>query len=201
MRFLKSYKSVIILLLSVIIGCILGLVFKENTVILKPFGDIFLNMMYTIVVPLVFFSISSSIASMIDMKRLGKIMKYMLIVFFITGIIASLVMLIVLFFIDPVGNTKIVLETTTVESANIGERIVSALTVTDFSHLLSRSNMLPLIIFSILIGFSTSLLKKEVPTVSKFLDGMTKVMMKVVKIIMYYAPIGLCAYFATLIGE
>src|SRR5574344_1299147 len=99
MRFLKSYKSVIILLLSVILGCILGLIFKENTVVLKPFGDVFLNMMYTIVV--------------------------------------SLVMLIVLFFIDPVGNTKIVLETTTVESANIGERIVSALTVTDFSHLLS----------------------------------------------------------------
>ena len=201
MRFLKSYKSVLILILSVIIGCVLGLVFKEDTVILKPFGDVFLNMMYTIVVPLVFFSISSSIASMVDMKRLGKIIKYMFLVFIITGIIASLVMLVVLFFVDPVGNTKLVFETTNVESANIGERIVAALTVTDFSHLLSRSNMLPLIIFSILFGFSTSLLKKEGTAVAKFLDGMSKVMMKVVKIIMYYAPIGLCAYFAVLIGE
>lgn len=201
MKFLKSYKSVLILIVSVIIGCILGLVFKENTVILKPFGDIFLNMMYTIVVPLVFFSVSSSIASMIDMKRLGKIMKYMLLVFFATGIIASLVMLIILLFVDPVGNTKLVFETTTVESANIGEKIVAALTVTDFSQLLSRSNMLPLIVFSILFGFSTSLLKNKIPVVCNFLSGMSKVMMKIVKIIMYYAPIGLCAYFAVLIGE
>lgn len=198
----KSYRFLLILLTSVILGCMLGLVFKEDIIVIKPFGDVFLNMMYTIVVPLVFFTISSSIASMLDMKRLGKILKYLFITFIITSIIAALAMLIVTLVVNPVGNTNIILESTeVVEKANIGEKIVSALTVTDFSNLLSRNNMLPLIIFSVLFGIATSLIGKEGKKIAEGLDAISKIMMKIIKIIMYYAPIGLCAYFACLIGE
>lgn len=201
MKFFKNYRFVLILLLSVIIGSILGIWLGEDAAIIKPLGDIFLNLMYTIVVPLVFFTISSSIANMVNMKRLGKILKYVFITFIITGLISSIIMIITLLLVDPVGNTNIVLELGSSESVSIGEQIVKALTVSDFSNLLSRSNMLPLIIFSILFGISTSLVGKEVRVVSNFLDSASKIMMKLVKIIMYYAPIGLMAYFASLIGE
>jgi len=150
---LKAYRFPIILISSVIIGCALGLILKEDAVYLKPFGDIFLNLMYTIVVPLVFFTISSSVANMIDMKRLGKILKYLFFVFFATSLMAALLMLVTTFIIDPVGNANIVLDgTAKVESVDIGSQIVSALTVTDFKELLSRSNMLPLIIFTTIFG-------------------------------------------------
>ena len=198
-NFWRNYKFPIILLCSIIIGCMLGIILKEDATILKPFGTIFLNLMYTIVVPLVFFTISSSIANMVNLKRLGKILKYVFIVFILTSTVAGILMLGIVKVIDPVGNANIVLEQGEVSQVSIGEQIVSAVTVTDFSNLLSRNNMLPLIIFSILFGIGVALTKSNNLAVG--LESISNVMMKIIKIIMYYAPIGLCAYFANLIGE
>ena len=198
-KFWKNYKFPIILLFSIIIGCILGIILEEDAVVLKPFGTIFLNMMYTIVVPLVFFTISSSIANMVNLKRLGKILKYVFLVFILTSAVAGILMLGVTKVIDPVGNANIVLEQGEATEVSIGDQIVQTLTVTDFSNLLSRSNMLPLIIFTILFGVGVALTKND--KLAKSLENISNVMMKIINIIMYYAPIGLCAYFANLIGE
>ena len=200
-KFLKSYGMPLILLLSIIIGTLLG-IFVKDTSIFKPFGDIFLNLMYTIVVPLVFFTISSSIANMVNLKRLGKILKYVFIVFVITSLISSVFMLFGLSIFDIGKGVNIVLESgTEVEKLSVGSQIVKALTVTDFNNILSRSNMLPLIVFSILFGISVALIGEKSNNVRSILDSLSLVMMKIVKIIMYYAPIGLCAYFANLVNE
>ncbi len=202
MSFFKNYRFSLILLMSIVLGTIIGLYLGNDAIILKPFGDIFLNLMFTIVVPLVLVTISSSIANMLNLKRLGKILGYLLLTFFGTGTIAAIFMLIVVKLINPVGNIKIAIEAgEKIAKLNIGDRVVSALTVNDFSNLLSRSNMLPLIIFSILLGVGISSLGKEGKKLALGLESLSKAMMKVVKIIMYYAPIGLCAYFANLIGE
>ena len=198
-KFWENYKFPIILLFSIIVGCILGIILEEDAVVLKPFGTIFLNMMYTIVVPLVFFTISSSIANMVNLKRLGKILKYVFLVFILTSAVAGILMLGVTKVIDPVGNANIVLEQGEATEVSIGDQIVQTLTVTDFSNLLSRSNMLPLIIFTILFGIGVALTKND--KLAKSLENISNVMMKIINIIMYYAPIGLCAYFANLIGE
>ena len=199
-KFFKSYGMPIILLISILIGTLLGLL-VEDTSIFKPFGDIFINLMYTIVVPLVFFTISSSIANMVNLKRLGKILKYVFIVFVITSLISSIFMLFGLSIFDVAKGVNISLTTGEVEKVDVGSQIVKALTVTDFGDLFSRKNMLPLIIFSILFGISVALLKEKSSGLKKSLDTLSLVMMKIVKIIMYYAPIGLCAYFANLVGE
>lgn len=200
--FLKNYKFPIILLSSIIIGSIIGIIFGSDAKVLKPLGDLFLNMLYTIVVPLVFFTISSSVANMFNMKRLGKILRKTFIVFIITSFIASLFMLIVLFFIDPVGKETIILEVgDKLENINIFDQLVSAVTVNDFSEILSRNHMLPLIIFSLVFGICVNLVEKEDKKISKGLEILSQAMMKIIKAIMYYAPIGLCAYFANLIGE
>ena len=199
--FWKNYRFPIILLCAIIIGCILGICLQEDAVILKPFGNVFLNLMYTIVVPLVFFTISSSIANMVNLKRLGKILKYVFLIFIVTSAIAAVLMLVAIKIIDPVGNANIVLEAGEQTSVSIGEQIVSAITVTDFTEILSREHMLPLIIFSILFGIGIALVGDKAKNVAKGLEAISEVMMKIVKIIMYYAPIGLCAYFASLIGE
>ena len=198
-KFIKSYGMPIILILSIIIGSIIGLLLGSDAAVLKPFGDIFLNLMYTVVVPLVFFTISSSIANMINLKRLGKILKYVFIVFIVTSLISGVLMLVVLKFTNITNGVNIVMESATnIEKVNVLSQIVKAITVTDFTNLLSRSNMLPLIIFSILFGISTALLKEKGIIIAKNLEVISRVMMKIVKIIMYYAPIGLCA---SLIGE
>ena len=200
-KFFKVYGMPIILLLSIFIGTILGIVVKDTS-IFKPFGDIFLNLMYTIVVPLVFFTISSSIANMVNLRRLGKILKYVLIVFVITSLVSSVFMLIGISLFDVTKGVNIALTSSgEVDKLSIGTQIVKALTVTDFSNILSRSNMLPLIVFSILFGISVSLVGEKGKSVANILESMSLVMMKLVHIIMYYAPIGLCAYFANLVGE
>ena len=200
-KFVKKYLFPISILLSIIIGSLWGSYLGERASVLKPVGDIFLNLMFTIVVPLVFFTISSSIASMVDLKRLGKIMGYSLIVFTITCIIASVVMLVSVKLVNPLGSNSVLIDTAeTVKSLSIGEQIVNALTVNDFSELLSRNNMLPLVIFSILFGVGVSALGDKGKKLSTNLELASKALMKVVHIIMYYAPIGLCAYFMNLVG-
>lgn len=199
--FWKNYRFPIILLLSVIIGCLLGIILGDKATIIKPFGTIFINMLYTIVVPLVFFTISSSIANMVNLKRLGKILKYVFIMFIITSLVSALVMLFTVKIFDPVGNASITLTSGSKETISVLDKIVSALTVTDFSQLLSINNMLPLIIFSILFGIGVALIGNKGKNISDGLNAISSVMMKIIKIIMYYAPFGLCAYFASLVGE
>ena len=200
-KFFKSYGMPIILLISIIIGTILGIVLKDTSII-KPFGDIFLNLMFTIVVPLVFFTISSSIANMVNLRRLGRILKYVFIVFVITSLISSIFMLFGLSIFNIGKGVNIALTSgSEVEKLSLGTQIVKALTVTDFSNLLSRSNMLPLIVFSILFGIGVALIGDKGKNIRSALDSISIVMMKIVKIIMYYAPIGLCAYFANLVNE
>ncbi|MGL4820798.1 MAG: dicarboxylate/amino acid:cation symporter [Bacilli bacterium] len=199
---MKAYRFSIILLASIFIGGLIGFLLGEDATVLKPFGDLFLNLMFTIIIPLVFFSVSSSIASMQSVQRFGKIMGTMLGSYLFTGILAAVVMLgVVLLF--PLGSANIALETPTelLEPVSLGDQIVQTLSVPDFTHLLSRSNMLALIVFSVLVGYSTSTLGDRARVFREFLSGGSEVMMKIVNVIMLYAPIGLGAYFATLIGE
>ena len=201
-KFLHNYKTSIILLSSIIIGILLGLIFKEDALVLKPFGSIFVNLCFTVVVPLVFFTISSAIANIIDFKRLGKLLKWILITFVITGIISSLLMVIAMLFINPVGNANIALETSEVlTNLTAGEQIVGVLTVPDFANLMSRNHMIPIIIFAIFLGIAVGSLKEQASGIKSLLEQMSNVMMKLVKYIMYYAPIGMCAYFAVLVAE
>ena len=200
-RIWKTYKFPLILLFSIVVGSIIGIVFKEDALTLKPLGTIFINLLYVLVVPLVFFTISSSMSSIKNFKKLGKIFRIMFIVFIITTTIAVTYMLIGVKIVDPVGNISITMESSTVESIDFGSKIVDMITVPDFYLLLSKGSMLPLIIFSIIFGFAVSLLKEGKEKISNALSLISSVMMNVIKIIMYYAPVGLCAYFASLVGE
>ena len=75
-KFYRRYQFPIILLISIIIGSIIGLIFKDKAKVLEPFGEVFINMLFVIVIPLVFSTIAGSIANMGSFKRLGKIFNY-----------------------------------------------------------------------------------------------------------------------------
>lgn len=201
--FWKNYRSSIILLSSILFGAILGLILKEKATVLKPLGDLFLNAMFMIVLPLVFFSISSSIASIGSGKKLGKIIGNIIGVFLFTGIIAAIVAIIGVKVFSPSAGVHIdlVKPETVANTYSIGEQIVNTISVSDFGDLFSRSNMLALIIFSVIMGFATSLIGEKGEPFVKFLRSGNEVTIKMVQIVMYYAPIGLAAYFATLVGE
>ena len=192
----------IIMWIVIILGGILGILLKEKAIELRPIGNIFINLMFTIVVPLIFFTISSNISKLKNYKKLKSLLVRTFIVFFCTGLITGIFALISGLVFNPLGNSNIVLEATEkVKSFDVGEWIVDLLTVDDFSKLFSRSNIVPLIVFSILFGVSTGLIGKKAEKVSKGLEVGFEITIKFVKLVMWYAPIALCAYFAAIIGE
>ncbi len=200
-NFLKNYGTSILLFVSIMAGSLLGLGLKEQAVFLKPLGDIFLNLLFTAVVPLVFFSISSTIASMNDPKRLGKIAGWMLLVFIVTGILASLLMIAAVKVYPPAHDIHIALPPPgNIQHYSLGEQIVGAISVGDFVEIFSKRNMLPLIIFACLVGLATLFSGVAGRPFAQFLISGNAVMGQVIKIIMLYAPLGLGAYFAYLVG-
>jgi Na+/H+-dicarboxylate symporter len=202
-KHLKTYQPILILLGSIFLGSVIGLQVGENAKILQPIGDMFLNLLFVCVVPLVFFSIASAIAQLESENRLSKIISVMLIVFIVTGAIASLLMLGVVSFFplgEGVDPSKFPQNTELVAAKTWQEMLVSMFTVSDFSHLLSRKNMLPLIVFAVLVGLATRRGGTSTEGMKKFLLTANNTFLELINLIMYLAPVGLGAYFAYLTG-
>ena len=68
-KFLKNYKQTILLLGSLVVGCIVGLILKEKATVFNPFGELFMNLMFVLIVPLIFLTVCTSIAKIKTPKR------------------------------------------------------------------------------------------------------------------------------------
>ncbi len=208
-RIIKNYKQSLILILAIIIGTILGLILKSDAKILSPLGDIFINLLYVVIVPLIFLTITTSISKMESPKRLKKLIGTIFLVFIITSLVSVFIGLIATSTtkLVEVDDSAKILETLDKDyqtqdlEVNILERTVQALTVHDFKDLFSKDNILPLIVFSFLFGISLNMSKEKTKPLINILESLTTVTMNLIKIIMYYAPIGICCYFAALIGS
>ena len=209
MKFIKNYKSTIILLLSIILGMIVGIIFKEKASYLKPFGDLFLNLLLVIIVPLIFLTITVSIGKMKSPKRIGKILFTSLITFVVTSIISVVIGLgfaknfNIIKYEDKNSIKEIIKEDKSVkkEKLNILEKTVNTVSTNDFKNLITNDNIIALICFSIIFGLAINLSKDKKKPVLDILDSFSSVIQKFIKIIMCYAPIGLSCYFASLVGS
>jgi len=200
---LRSYAFTIILMASIILGGATGYCFGAETKWLKPLGDIFLNLMLTTLVPLIFFNVSSAIARIGSVGKLGRIFSAMAMVFIFTGIVAASLTLLVMALFPPAQGVALMLDLSSKPvSTGFLNHITGIFTVTDFSKLLSHEHMLALIVFAILVGLAAS--SRDDTKNNSFvlmLKSGEEVFMRVFSLIMLYAPIGFFAYFATLISE
>lgn len=206
-KFWKNYRGTIILVIAIIIGAIVGIIFGEDAVVLKPLGDIFINLMFVVIVPLIFLTISTAIIKMESPKRLGKIMSRIVIVFVIMSLVSAILGVVTtkVFKLVENDNTANILELLDDDSVidtdmSILERTASMLTASDFNTLISKDNIIALLVFSIIFAFAVRKSKEKGEVVTKFLVSLNDVVLNIVSIIMYYAPIGLGCYFASLIG-
>ncbi len=197
----QNYRYPVILLVCVILGGIAGVVLGEKATIVKPIGQIFINLLFTLIIPLVFFSIASAISGFKDLARLGKMLGSVIGVFVFTGAIASIIMLILIQFI-PYGQGIVITAAEAGEAAklSIGDHLVNMFTVSDFPDLISRSHMMPLIVFSILFGVAVAMLGDKGEAVHRGLVNISEVIYQMIGMLMKVAPIGLAAYFANLTG-
>lgn len=207
-KIFKNYKSTIIMFISVIVGTLIGVIFKEKATILKPFGTLFINLLLTIIVPLIFLTLSTSIGKMKEPKRLGKILITIIGIFVLTSLVSVLI---------GIGSTKITLVnkkdsikikesfdysiTDNDEKLDILTRTVNAISTDDFVKIISKDNIIALIVISILTGLAIHFAKDKGKKALEVLDSFNDVLQMLIKIIMYYAPIGIGAYFASFVGE
>ncbi|MBI5498703.1 MAG: dicarboxylate/amino acid:cation symporter [Deltaproteobacteria bacterium] len=197
----RSYAFVALLLGAVTLGSLVGLWLGPEAEAVKPLGDLLLNLLFVSVVPLVFFSISSAVAGMTDARRLGKILLAMLGVFVATGVVASVVMAIGVSAFPPAAGLHVKLgEAPAAETTSLLQQIVNAVSVPDFVALLSKKSLLALIVLAVFVGLAARAAGDKGGPFRDLLASGNAVMLKVVGLIMYYAPIGLAAYFAWLVG-
>ena len=199
---MKNYRFLAIMLSAMILGCVVGWFWPDFGMKLKPLGTVFINMMFCVVVPLVFASISSSIACMKSRSRAGKIMGTTIGTFVVTGAIAAIIMFVLMKLFPPVLTAWETLPSEEMgEYASLSQMIVNFFTAEDFVGLLSRRAMLPLIVFSVLFGFAANLSGGPDGLVAKGLSALADTMLKFVQIITYYAPIAFFAIFADLVAN
>ena len=205
---LTNYKSTIILLVAIIVGSIVGVVFQQQATVLSPLGDIFLNLLLVIIVPLIFLNITTAITKMQSPKRMGKILGVIVVVFVLMSLISVFVGFGSTFKSNLVSvedgeAIRSSLEEVEVEEEelNILQRTATLLTVNDFPKLFSKDNITALLVFSIIFGIAVRMSGEKGEEVKKLLESANVVVENVLKIVMYYAPIGLGCYMASMIGS
>lgn len=194
---LKNYSGILLLLLGITAGSFIGIFMPGIVSYIKPLGDIFLNLLFVSVVPLVFFAVSNSITSLEQESKFGKIMLVTVFtfLFFILTAAVFTICAVYLFPISGVsGSREIVEEVANTESW--GNRIVAFFTVGEFTQLFSRQNMLALLIFSFMTGFAARKAGEKGQAFRTFIVSGYEVMKELLLLIMKFAPIGLGAYFA-----
>ncbi|PYF77265.1 dicarboxylate/amino acid:cation symporter [Pedobacter nutrimenti] len=199
-NFFKNYKGIIYLLIGITAGSILGLIFGKKVEVLKPIGDIFLNFLFTAVVPLVFFAISSSLANLNPSNKLSRMMGVMSLVFLATVLISALLTILAIHIFPIHEQIKVIPLTEHIEKKPFGEEVTRLLTTGEFYELLSRKSMLAMIIFSVIIGFATLRAGEKAAAFTRFLHAGNEVFKQVFILIMKLGPIGLGAYFAYQVG-
>ena len=210
-RFLKNYGFILCMLAGIVAGCVAGAIFpvvrdaegeilSKGATVLEPLGTMFINLMFCIVVPMVFCSICSAIANMDSMKKAGKIMGITVVVFLVTAWIAAVIMYGVCRVFPLVQGQYQAAEGEVGKTLSFADMVVNFFTKPDFYELLSRKAILPLIVFAVLCGFGIQMAGGRETMTAKLLADITGCIMKVVKIISYYAPVGFFGFFAYLVA-
>ncbi len=205
---LASHRLTLILLASVAAGGALGFALGPRATLLDPLGDLFLNLLFMAVVPLVFFGIAAAVAQAGSARRLGRILGASLLVFAATSPVASLLGMGAAVTVKPVEGVDFRTLQAAVgageakpAAADLLETAVAAGAVPDFTALLSRKNMLALVVFALLTGLSAALAGGRGRPFVAWLDAGAAVTAGIVDLIMYYAPVGLACFFASVVGR
>ena len=203
-NFLKNYGATLLLLLGLLVGGALGAVLGEKAQVLRAPGMLFLNLVFVLVVPLVFFSVAHSMVTMRQSGVIGKVLGASLGVFLLMSLVAGVFSYGLMAAWNPFDGITASADASegiiSGDGIDFGDALVAALTVSDFPLLLSREHLLPLIIFAALLGLAVALLEQKAALVERFISEGESVIMKMMELVMKLAPIGIGCYFADTIG-
>ena len=206
MNVIKNYTSTILLLLGILIGGVCGMIFGEDAAVVKPVGDIFMNFMYVLVVPIVCLSVSSAMCTMKRSNMAGRVLVNTLLVFLVMSVVVAVLSWLCILVYNPmtgVDSSAIQLNGVAElpdSGLSVGEMLVSTVSVPEFLQMFEKPHLLPLIIFSVVFGLATAVCGEKGKPVADFLEAGSNVVLKMMDYLMYLAPVCLGCYFAATIG-
>ncbi|MFZ5801522.1 MAG: dicarboxylate/amino acid:cation symporter [Candidatus Omnitrophota bacterium] len=191
-----------VLLASVFAGMAAGLFWREKILWVKPAGDLFLAVLFAVLAPLVFFSLASAMLAPEGAgaaRSPGKIFLAMLAVFVLTGVASSVLMIAILHLMPGVVSLpQAALAAPAAEASSPGRGFAHLAAVLGFFQGVTRRHMLALILIGILTGIGVQASGARGTALARSLRSGNKFMMRLVALIMRFAPVGLGAYFACL---
>ena len=199
---LKNYALTIAMLGGVLLGGLCGAFFPGVTPWLKPFGDIFLNLLFTLVIPMVFCSITLSFFKLRSGGGVASILFRTLVTFVVMWALSGAVSYFGTLLYNPFDSSVSAAVSDQVSgSGSRADAFVSAFSVPDFPKLFSKYSILPLIIFSALLGVGSHAAGEKGRKFANLLDSCNEVIIKSMDMLMYLAPIGLGCYFAASVAS
>ncbi len=195
MSLIKHYYFSILLMISLLLGGLFGWLYPSESHVIKPMGDLLLNLILTVMVPLIFFSLSGAMLTLKQHHQTGRLVKKTLLVFLGMGMVAAIFSLFLLKWFPLVISPLASAQSPDIASRSILENLVAMLSVEKFSDLFSHQHILALMLFAMLVGVASP--KK----ILDFLKTGESLCMKVFSYVMYYAPIGFFAYFANMVAD
>ena len=200
MKVLKNYKDSLLLLLGMLVGGVAGVVIGPGIAVLEPIASTFLNLLFCIVVPLVFVSIVCSIANLQNGKEARKLLSWTAICFVVTVVIAAVVFTFYFGVLDAAKGAALPADAIAEEMKEVKIDILGQLTVSDFKDLWSVQNLLAVVVFALITGFSLRGLGEKGEPLLKIANCVNDLIAKFINSIMKFAPIGLGCYFAIFMG-
>lgn len=187
------------------IGIVIGLIFGERATVLAPLGDIFLNMIQMIVVPMVLLSITAGVANLGDLRKLRNIGVKVVGLYAITSAISVCIGLVMANLIDPgKGFDMSLLSGGTEYEAQEMPSIVDTLVdmfPSNIFQAFAEPNMLQIIVFAVFLGIALILLGQQGKRLISAIQDLTEAMYKITDIVMKFSPIGVAALLAESVGE
>lgn len=193
----------IALVLSIIVGLLMQSQAEFLSTYIKPFGDIFLNLLKFIVTPIVLFSIIGGIISMKDIRKVGEVGGFTVIYYFLTTACAIVIGLslanIFKKFFPVISTSDLTFEMT--NEVSIMDTLVNIFP-SNFIAPMVENNMLQIIVMSLIIGFSILMLEKtkQVKAIET-IEILNDIFMKAMGLILKLSPIGVFCLLAPVIAE
>lgn len=190
------------ILIGFILGIILGMVVPKFAVSLKPAGDMFINAIKMLIVPVIFFTVSGGIASVGDMDKLKRVGSKVMLIYVAMTVMACIVGLLAAYVIIPdnIGGMitveKLNRQVTTPTAAKFFMSMIPANPI----EAMAKGDVMQVLVFSVLVGIAMVALGDKVDEIKRvFAQGAT-VCFKILDMIMEFSPLGVCALMAYSVG-
>lgn len=200
MKLWKRTSLGVKIIIAILLGLAIGFISPEAAEFLSPLGDIFLRLLKMLIVPLVFFSITSGICKMGDVKQLRTVgLRYVLWIV-VSAIIATAIGVAAALIVQPGrGTTEFLAEAAESSTYSFVDNIINWFP-TNIVESMYNADLLQIIVFTLFLGVALLALNERVSGLIRLIDQASETMLKITEYVMEFSPFGILSLIATMVS-